>query len=196
MSDLTNSLNRILAWLEEHSSKSALGFQPGLLSETIEEKPSILPFFVSREVYELYRWRNGDEGYSSVFGYLWFLNLDRACEFSQDINDENMLEIRAQNGGPSYLFPMFDFDGEYFAIQGGETLTAAAPIFHVSDCCDVSFAFINLTEMMSAIAECYETGIYAAREDGAIIVVDTIQFGEIRRKYNPGTVASLYVEGW
>lgn len=196
MTDLTDALNRILAWLEKHNPISASGFQPGLSSEIIEERLSALSFCVPQEVYELYKWRNGDVTHSMVFGYLWLLNLDKACEYSEGINDNVLLEIREQNGEPPYLFPMFDFDGEYFAVKGSEIPTATAPIFHISDDCSVSFAFTSLTAMMLAIAECYETGIYAVREDGKIEVIDAVKFGEIRRKYNPGTVESLYVGGW
>jgi hypothetical protein len=49
---------------------------------------------------------------------------------------------------------------------------------------------------MLAISECYEAGIYSVNPDGHIEVVDEIRFGEIRRKYNPSSVESLYVEGW
>jgi hypothetical protein len=194
MSDLTSALNRILSWLEEHSPNSALGFQPGLSSNAINSKLSILPFCVSQEVYELYGWRNGDKSYSSVFGYLWMLSLDRACEFSGFINNEDLLEMREQDE-PKYLLPLFDFDGEYFAVQGGDVLTDAAPIFHISDCFDLTPAFINLTKMMMAIAECYETGVYEVQEHG-LKVVDKAKFGEIRRKYNPGMAQFLYAEGW
>jgi hypothetical protein len=195
MTDLTNALNRIFVWLEQNSPNSILGFQSGLLSEEIEEKLGVLPFAVSEEVRELYRWRNGSEIDNFVFGYLSLLNLDRACEYSKRLNNLDM-EIRADREEPRDLFLVFDFDGEYFAIQGNESITATSPVFHISDCYDVSFAFINLTNMMLALAECYETGVYAVTEDGILDVVDAIEFGRIRQKYNPGTVRSLYSEGW
>jgi hypothetical protein len=188
MTDLTNALNRIFAWLEKHSPRSASGFQPGLSSKEIEERLNVLPFCVSQEVRELYRWRNGDEIYSPVFGYLSFVDLDTACDISESVNG-----IYPQS---RYLFPVFDFDGEYFAVECDMAMTETSPVFHVSDCYDVNFAFINLTSMMLALAECYETGVYGVKEDGRLEVVDTIEFGRIRKKYNPGTVESLYVGGW
>jgi hypothetical protein len=50
--------------------------------------------------------------------------------------------------------------------------------------------------MMLAIAECYATGVYSVTSDGFIDVTDVTKFGEIRRKYNPGSVESLYYGGW
>lgn len=198
MTDLTSALNRILRWLESHSPASAAGFQAGLSSEIIAAKLKPFPFEIPQEIYELYQWRNGDQSYSSVFGYLWFLDIDSACEAasSEVLNDEVLLEVREQAGEPQFLFPLFAFDGEYFAVQGCQESQPESLIFHVSDCYEINPAFVNLTAMMLAIAECYETGIYVVREDDLIEVVDEKKFGEIRRKYNPGTVESLYVEGW
>ncbi len=194
MSDLTSALNRIMSWFEEYSPTSTLGFQPSLLLNEIETKLNTLPFFVSQEVYELYGWRNGDESYSLIFGYLWMLNLEGACESTEFVNHEDLLEMREQ-GEPKYLLPLFEFDGEYFAVQGGDVLVDAATVFHVSDCYDLTPAFINLTKMMMTIAEFYETGVYEVTESG-VEVVDEHRFGEIRRKYNPGMAHSIYADGW
>jgi hypothetical protein len=194
MSDLTEALDRILTWLRANNSVAASGFQPGILSEEIDDNLNKLPFFVSREVSELYRWRNGDESYSSAFGYLWLLNLETACEFSEFVNDASLREMRSEDE-PQYLLPLFDFDGEYFAVQGSEVQTDKAPIFHVGTSYDLKFAFTNLTGMMQAIAECYESGIYRVDENG-LEVVDPVRFGEIRRKHNPGTAERIYADGW
>lgn len=196
MSALTDALNRIMTWLQENSPICASGFEQQLLPEVIQEKLSQLPFYVSEEVYELYQWRNGNP-YCGVFVYHRLLDLDTALEYSQGINDTYWLEVRAEDGDPLYLFPVFDFDGEYFAVPGSDSLNRTAPIFHIG--CDdgsVCLAFTSLTSMIMAIAECYETGVYAARPDGYVTVTDEIRFGKIRRKHNPGTVESLYAEGW
>ena len=196
MSSLTDALSRIMEWLQQNSPTCASGFLPGLSPEEIENKLSELPFWVSREVYELYQWRNGDNDGSGVFVYHHLLDLETALRDSQDINDSFWLEAREEVGDPKYLFLIFDFDGEYFAVPGSDSLNDTAPIFHVG--CDdgsLSFAFTNLTNMMLAIAECYETGVYSVTSDGNIDVIDEARFGEIRRKHNPGSVESLYADG-
>jgi hypothetical protein len=195
MSDLTKALDRIMNWLEANYPTAASGFRKSLSVQDIQERLDKLPFRVSREVYEFYQWRNGDESYSSVFGYLWMLDLDRACEFSDFVNDVDLLEIREKEGEPKYLLPLFDFDGEYFAVRGGEALVDSATIFHVGTAYDLKPAFVNLTSMMTALAECFESGVYEVQENH-LEVVDVARFGEIRRKHNPGTVQSIYSEGW
>lgn len=192
MTDLTNALNRIFAWLEKNSPSTISGFKPGLSSEEIEEKLSALPFRVAEEVRELYRWRNGDEMCNTVFGHLWLMSLDTACEYSEYFNDEDMIEIREGDEKPRYLFPIFSWeDSESFSIQGSESMTTTGPIFHMIYYADSNFVFISLTAMMLTLAECYETGVYAVGEYG-IEMVDGIEFDRIRRKYNPGTDDFLY----
>ncbi|MBD2034840.1 SMI1/KNR4 family protein [Leptolyngbya sp. FACHB-321] len=197
MSALTDALNRIIEWLQQNSPTCASGFLPGLSSREIEEKLSELPFCVSREVYELYQWRNGINNGCGVFVYHCLLNLETALRDSQGINDSFWLEAREEDGNPKYLFLIFDFDGEYFAVPGSDSLNDTAPIFHVDgDDGSLSFAFTNLTHMMLAIAECYETGVYSVTSDGNVEVTDEAKFGEIRRKHNPGSVEQLYANGW
>lgn len=197
MSALTDALNRIIKWLQQNSHICASGFQSGLSPAEVEEKLGKLPFCVSREVYELYQWSNGTNDRCGVFVYHDLLDLDTALQYSQYINDSYWLEVREEDGDPRYLFPIFDFDGEYFAVPGSDSPNDAAPVFHIG--CDdgsLSFAFTNLTNMMLALAECYETGVYAVTSDGYLEVTDEAKFGEIRRKHNPGSVKQLYAGGW
>ncbi|HEY9860623.1 MAG TPA: SMI1/KNR4 family protein [Candidatus Obscuribacterales bacterium] len=195
MSALTDALDRILRWLQQHSPNAVSGFAPGLPLVEIEAKLSQLPFRVSQEVYELYQWRNGNP-YDGAFVYHRLLDLEGALEYAAVINESYWLEVREQDGTPQYLFPVLGFDGEYFAIPGGDVSSPHAPVFHIG--CDdgsLSLAFTSLANMMLAIAECYEAGVYA-NLNGCLEVVNTIRFGEIRRQYNPGTVGALYVGGW
>ncbi|MEG4225458.1 hypothetical protein QUA35_05595 [Microcoleus sp. N9_B2] len=197
MSALTDALNRIMEWLQQNSPICASGFQPGLSPEEVEEKLGEIPFCVSREVHELYQWCNGTNDRCGVFVYHYLLDLDTALQYSQGFNDSYWLEVRERDGDPLHLFLIFDFDGEYFAVTGSDNLNDTAPIFHVG--CDdgsLSFAFTNLTNMMLALAECYETGVYTVASDGYVEVTDEAKFGDIRRKYNPGAVKQLYAQGW
>ena len=196
MSALTDTLNRIMEWLQQNNPICASGFQPGLSPEEIEEKLGELPFCVSREVHELYQWRNGTNNRCGVFVYHYLLDIDTALQHSQGFNDSYWLEVRETDGDPLYLFLIFGFNGEYFAVTGSSSPNDAAPVFHVGDDGSVSFAFTNLTNMILVLAECYETGVYAVSSDGYVGVTDEAKFGEIRRKHNPGAVKRLYAEGW
>jgi cell wall assembly regulator SMI1 len=58
-SELTNALNRILAWTEKNFPNTLQCLQPGLSKIEIDELAKDLPFQLPPEVYELYQWRNG-----------------------------------------------------------------------------------------------------------------------------------------
>jgi hypothetical protein len=55
--------------------------------------------------------------------------------------------------------------------------------------------FTSLMNMVLAIAECYEVGVYSVTLEGHVTVTNEIRFGEIRRKQNARAVASLYADG-
>jgi hypothetical protein len=106
-----------------------------------------------------------------------------------------LIEERKQTGEPLYLFPIFELEGEFFAVQGNITEVETAPVFHIAgDGCGISIAFNSLATMMLAIAESYETGVYQLSNKGNL-EWDAEKFTHIRLKYNPGTTERLYVEG-
>ncbi len=58
-SELTNALNRILAWTEKNFPHEVQYLQPGLSKTEIDELAKDIPFPLPPEVYELYQWKNG-----------------------------------------------------------------------------------------------------------------------------------------
>lgn len=197
MSLLTTALEEIRAWLIEHAPKQASSLVPGLSLAEIQARLRTFPFSLPQEVYELYQWRNGSGEESGLFVYHHFLDLDLALTDAALLNDDFWVQARAQEQQPAHIFPLFDFDGEYFAVPVTETAVPAAPVFHVG--CDdgaLTLAFANLTAMMQAIAACYQAGLYTLDDEGYLHVTDTQKFAEIRRQYNPDTAPRLYAEGW
>lgn len=198
MSALTGALNRIMAWLQENSPVCASAFNPGLSLETVKTYSSNLPFQLPDEVYELYQWRNGIDDRWGIFVYHQLLDLDAALYYSQGINEwiECLRSEDGESAYPSNLFAVFEFHGEFFALESNSKLSNSCPIFQIGCEGDLTLAFTSLTNMMLSLAECYETGVYAVTSDGWVEVKNEIKFGAIRRKYNPGAVHSLYAEGW
>jgi hypothetical protein len=191
---LINSLDRIMTWLQDNAPESFDAFATGLQSEEVHSKLEALPYQLPQEVYDLYCWRDGTDRDSDqgLFVYHSFMPLDTAIEYSEYIN-ENQSEGRPQDGNPAYLFPIFDFEGEYFAVVAShDACTVTAPIYHISKFLDCRIAFNSLGTMMLTIAESYETGVYTIDSSIGIDWTNTRLFEEIRRKYNPGTVETLY----
>ena len=59
MSLLTETLTRIMAWMQEHTPQYAESFLPGLPQHRIQELSERLDIPFSTELYELYQWQNG-----------------------------------------------------------------------------------------------------------------------------------------
>ncbi len=192
---LMNSLDRVMTWLQDNAPESFAAFATGLQPEEVHSKLEALPYQLPQEVYDLYCWRDGtdrdsDEG---LFVYHSFMPLDTAIEHFEYINYDDQRESRTQEGDPTYLFPIFDFEGEYFAVVASSgTAMAASPIYHISDCLDCRIAFNSLGTMILAIAESYEAGVYTVDPEIGVDWTNTRLFEEIRRKYNPGTIEILY----
>ncbi|MEH1969991.1 hypothetical protein [Nostoc sp.] len=82
MSLLTDALDRVLNWFQDHEDLEFAHFESlelGLTYEEIEEKVTdLLPFRLPKEVYELYQWGNGacigEERYARFFNDYVFLS--------------------------------------------------------------------------------------------------------------------------
>ncbi|GAA6620656.1 SMI1/KNR4 family protein [Scytonema sp. NUACC26] len=94
MGTLTEALERIINWQQEHQPEYAASFQPGLKVDEIQVEE--LGFKLPKEIYELYQWRNGTEQDAKAlcFPSLQFLPLSRAIECSQGCNE--YIESRKQ----------------------------------------------------------------------------------------------------
>ena len=197
MSSLTTALEEIRAWLLEHAPQQASSLAPGLSLTEIQSHLRSFPFALPQEVYDLYLWRNGSGEEAGLFVYHHFLDLDLALTDAALLNDDVWVQARTQEQQPAHVFPLFDFDGEYFVVPVTETAVPAAPVFHVG--CDdgaLTRAFSSLTAMMQAIAASYQVGLYALDAEGYLHLTDPQKFSEIRRRYNPDTAPRLYAEGW
>jgi len=193
---LIDSLERILNWLKSNVPEYEDDFLPGLTHGEIEEKVKDLPFKLPQEVYDLYQWRNGSASESGIFLYLHHSPLERALENSEFTNYPEGIDIRIEDNDPPYLFPVFEFEGEYFAVQGDVAEAETSLVFHIGSEGGTSLVFNSLTTMMLSIAESYESGVYICQpENNYMNWEDMKKSGEIRLKYNPGTVKQIYSEG-
>ena len=200
MSKLTDALERIIAERCKHMPVEYKILNPGLSTEQLREKLKRFPRQLPKEIHALYQWHNGtddDAWEHGIFVYHSFLDIDNALQQAKEyINDERARSYRETQCMPSYLFPFCDFQGEYFAVAGREAATESTPIFFIDTLGEVRVAFNSLTNMMVALAECYESGVYGFVDGDYFDVLDEAKFGEIRLKHNPEAVAILYAGGW
>ena len=189
MSELTQALNRIMAWLSANQPSFANSFLPGLTNEQIQAAVKYIPFELPEEIYELYRWRNGTEARHDCDFYpaMNFITLEKAVKLYEDIatldNTEEEIRFEGYN-----LFPFIVTDAEFTNVLIKDKQEKSSPVidFYAEDC-ETQIVYSSLTNMMLTIAECYETGAYYLSEDG-FVEEKKPKVAQILRKYNPELV--------
>jgi hypothetical protein len=160
MSALEESLQRIDTWIEQNNSFMAQNLrsnlQPGLTIQDIDQKLSDLSIVsevdnsetmkLSREVYELYQWHNGE------------------AEVAESVRLESLetsISMRSLYD-PAGFFPIFSAEYYFCGVAGSQYQEDISPILYY--CFEdgvnnrsTSVVSPSLTNLMTAVAECLET---------------------------------------
>jgi len=190
---LQKALASLTVWLETSAPDCIDEFSPGLIDLEIQNRLADLPFKLPQEVNILYQWRNGSGFDSRLFVYHDFLDLDRALESFEALN-EVWPEI-AEPDTPQPLFPLFEFEGEYFATIGSDKAVTTSPVYYISEIFEVDLAYNSLTTMLLTLAESCQAGCYTVSDGRVEKLSDFKRWSRIRQQYNPGTRQQLYAEG-
>lgn len=120
MSKLTEALEFICRWAQQHNRKDYKPLRSGLTLDAIEAMVKDLLFKIPTEVYELYQWRNSGV-YSFLpdangeYGLQVFLTLDEAVDTAENWNMN--------------LFPLFSSEDVMYFIVGQANKEETAPVF-------------------------------------------------------------------
>ncbi|MFB6275049.1 MAG: HEAT repeat domain-containing protein [Halothece sp.] len=206
MKALTNALNRILHWHQQHHTEWVESKQPGLTTEEIKIKTQELPFRLPTEVYELYQWCNGTSGDVPFFPSYRFLSLEEAVDlYHSEIKEVEIDKLQQEDyydiaqlapfSWPSfqnqYWLPIFDFDGEIYFLSCDTEQRDGAPVwYYFPESVFPRLYFSNLTSMLLAITECYETEAYYLDQQG-FLEENELKVAPILRKYSPVSELSL-----
>jgi cell wall assembly regulator SMI1 len=174
MSPLIETLKRIISFLERSHPIMvgiAQSLQPGLSQEDITSKLEDFPYTLPNEVIEIYQWRNGQRGnYSDGLApYYRFLSLEDALreyrilvELAMEFAEEDLPWQKLYD--PCW-FPIFKEDSNYYVVCTSLEPQESSVILDRSEYLgndDVWKAevFPDLTSMLLAVTECWETGAY------------------------------------
>jgi len=158
MSRLTEALDRIGNYLQQHAPEVFATLQPGLSYEEIEEIVKDLPFRLPPEVYELYQWRNGTDYYSSYSDRVFKADYDYGL-FPLQNAVKTVVVGRYSSYRKVNLFFRIVEKGGYILIDE-ELSTCRVILGRDSNYPYSGYQYTSLTNMMLTIAECYETGVY------------------------------------
>jgi len=164
--------------------------QPGLQNREIRDSVGHLPFQLPEEIYELYRWRNGQKASCPVpmFRDQRFLSLDEALDDYQMIQTYFVPALGGVDVGVDLTtcFPFAGFEGANYAVPcRGQTLIEGCelPIISVFEGIDVHF--LSFATMLDTIVAWYEQGAHRVDDPS----VDAALELRIWKQYNPGLLA-------
>jgi hypothetical protein len=185
MSALTDSLDHILEWHRKYDTPVARLIQPGLSEDEIVEKLKVVPFKMSREFIELYKWHNGvpleqGKAAASFFEYHCFLPLDEALadfEMSYPIVQE-FYELT------DWVMVFRDPASDGYGLSGGAVPSDAAPVVFLFEGEGVQVVFDSLAKMMETVAQAFDEGVMTWQEGE--LDTDFFAWGEIAHRLNPG----------
>ena len=183
MSPLTEYLDQILAWHSRHGTPAAASLQPGLSEAEILARTSQLPFKLTGEFLELYRWRNGvpwdTSGDPSFFEFHRFLPLDEA-----------MVAFRESHPIFKRFYPITDWvmtfqdpAGDGYGLSGGKGHVEAAPVTFLMEGEGVQIVFENLTQMMKSVIACFDEGVFWWGDNQ--LQTDFYRLGDVMFRLNP-----------
>jgi hypothetical protein len=181
---LTHTLDRILDWHQRNNTPVAHLIQPGLPEDEILRMLEAVPFKLSREFIELYRWHNGvsvgeDGEDTSFFEYHRFLPLDEALHNFKESYPimQEFYELT------DWVQVFMDPAGDGYGLSGGPVAVEAAPVVFLFEGEGVQVVFENLDRMLETVAACFDEGVMSW-QDGELDT-DFFAWGDVAHRLNP-----------
>lgn len=182
---LLDYLERILEWHARSGGPLADSLQPGLSETEILKATAGLPFQVSREFIQLYRWRNGtrwrqSSAGPSFFVYHRFLPLEEALSIFRMLYGimKEYYEIT------DWVFTFQDAAGDGYGVLGCAESRESTPVAFLFEGEGVEIVFETLTGMMRTVAAWYEESVFSMGHDGAL-ETDFVRMGKVAHRLNP-----------
>jgi cell wall assembly regulator SMI1 len=184
---LIDSLNHILEWHQKNQTPTARLIQPGLSEDEILHQLQAVPFKLSREFVELYKWHNGvawedgdEQAEISFFDIHRFLPLDEALEDFQT-SYPIMKEFYELT---DWVQVFQDPASDGYGLSGGPEVAASAPVVFLFEGEGVRVVFESLEKMMETVATAFDEGAMTWDEDR--LEADYFAWGEVAHRLNPG----------
>jgi hypothetical protein len=157
---LTQTLDSIAAWHQEHHPRSAQALQAPIKPTKLAKLASELPFELPPELKELYAWHNGQDRNAPFFGSYTFFPFEEALE-EYELAIENAQEQSLD--WKTSLFPIFGFQGDYFLL---DCASQPAPVYmYHSQVEGIPCWYENLKKMLLTVATCFQEGAYDIDDD-------------------------------
>jgi hypothetical protein len=190
MSDLQEALEQLEYWLWHHYPDEIKLLNPGLTPEQIDEEVKTLPFKISKEVRELYQWRNGGHALFYEWHFnsegLQFLPLSEAVKLTRQLTSNSWCigNILREKHIPQAFMISKDWE-EWMPFVDCRN-EDASPVLLVTDSPHIRLSYISLTSMALTALECYEKEVLSFTRFGGIQLNDEGAYVSILMRNNVG----------
>jgi hypothetical protein len=176
MSELIKALEIIRNWLQKNYPSMGKFPHSGLKLTRIQELTKNLPFQLAEEIYELYQWRNGTLHDRGFFPFMTFYPLEESLKISQ-------FQIEGKKFYP-YGLILFSTDRNFYYIKNRDEESHTIWRFNERE---NEICYLSLTNLILAIAQCYETGAYYVKHGTRLkyLQEDKTKSELIFSKYHP-----------
>jgi cell wall assembly regulator SMI1 len=186
---LTESLDRIGAWLGEHHQPAARSLRPGLRAADVKRGLRFVPGYAPRELAALYQWHDGqDESFEEFIPGFRFLSLDAA------LRERRRLAAALLALGPVALvapswdrrwLPVLAFQDHYWVAAMGTRPSETATLFEAAlEEPEPLRVQSSLAGFMAEAAACFESGAFFIDDEGQLSE-DRFAVRAVRRRGEP-----------
>ena len=182
---LVRSLDKIEAWHIENDTGVAGSLGAGRSISSIVEQFAGTACTPTEEMQAIWSWHDGAISPVPFAWYHDFLPVDEA------LSEYKSLLLNPLVPWDPRFFPIFSFEGEWYATYCGKGARSAGPVmfYFLEDGPRVTF--LNLTTYAATMAEALESG--AVRFEKGAMVEDIQAVRLIHQKYNPDYEFPYYV---
>lgn len=160
MSTITDHLDELVELIEAKGIQISEDLKPGLTSDEINGKVSVLPFRIPDELYELYSWHNGQnaDGILPLFRGSSLISLDEA------LNDYYIVQTYKEDPEDDYLshcFPFAHDDGGIYVLPASSQPMypeLSCPVIDIHE--GIEVLYTSFIHMLVTIKTCFQEGAY------------------------------------
>jgi cell wall assembly regulator SMI1 len=175
---LVAALDEIAAFHTTH--QTGLALEPPLSEAELEAAIAVFPCRLPDELKTLWRWHNGE----TTDYFIWyhrFLSVEAAIAQYQALLAAPVPDWMRW---PETWIPVFEFEGEWYAVECGPAAVAGTPVIHYFIEDEPKVAYVNLTQYMATMAAVLRAG--AVQWNGNWWDDDPAALAAIHAQFNPG----------
>jgi len=166
-------------------NKTGLALNAPAEHKDIKEAEAVFGCVPPKELQTLWRWHNGE----STDKFIWY---HKFLSIKDSISQYKSLNLFGIFSWKKNWIPVFEFQGEWYGVQCGDTTPKASPVIFYFTESGVAVAYTNLTTYMQVMAQSMNNGGLTWKSDWWVDNTKTVS--RIHAELNPGIKFPYHVD--